>query len=666
MHNQSTRYRMFYHHTEWILNHQRFGFFMIGLIALSFINSVWLATLLLLVFSVEITLRILLMRHKTKTYPYRNSTGRSLDILFLSLDIIGALSLVVTIFQFSIPVEDALLARLIRAAYLLRTLRFFRYIDLQSAIYSPTYGMIISLLVLLSFFVTGTALWLILTFFFVELMVRWTLMKEMVFSSKRNKITEWAFWWIDLVATIAMVPSVAANQLGSVLRMLRLVRLLRPWLVILRNIKTVMKEGQYFQEINLILLLLAVLSILGGVTSHYLLGDLDFTRDGVIDDKDHEFRAHVWFTFRALTDPGNIVLFPDNNTIAIFSILAVVIGVFIFAFFIGIGASIVSGLMVKLRNERMNIANHIVMLGWNETSPFLLRELNAISQRTMTRLKLVLLNDEHEEPVDFQKEKWVSYRWGDMESKEDLKRVNLGSARQVIVNVPDKSPSETLSLSFFSLLAIREENPEIFISYAIPGFMKSRIKEHVHPLKVDWDHEGFYEKPTVVHSKEDIRANLFRQVLHYPDFDQILSHLMVPPRVDESAMVSVEWDGALCYEDGYYYLEQSTTGKQVEVDLLVKTLFSRGVILVAAISTDMTLQPVMAPTAPMQVFTLVGIALNHSILLGEVEQVFKESPQLDKPLNQPVSTELMPLESKRSIDFVLIDDGDRDGLITLQ
>jgi len=645
--------RMFYHNTEWVLNHPRFGFLMVGLIALSFLNVAWLAAILLIIFLAEIVLRSMLIRHKRQTQPYKGSTNRKLDILFLAFDIIGALSLLVTIFQFALPVEDATLARMLRAVYLLRALRIFRYIDLQSAIYSPTYGMVVSLLVLLSFFATGGLLWAVLMFFLVELVVRWLIMRNMIFSSRRNKVIEWFFWWVDLVATFAMMPGLATNQFGTVLRALRLVRLFRPWLVILRNLGKVVKEGQYFQEINLILLLLAVLSIAGGVTVHYIIGDYDFTRDGLIDAKDHEMLAHVWFAFRAFTDPGNVVFYPDTSEMAMFSILTVIIGVFLFAFFIGIGASIVSGLMEKLRNEKMNVANHMVMLGWNDASPFILRELRTISQRSFTRLKLVLLNHEKEPPADFKTEDWVTYRWGDMESAEDLQRINLGAARQVTVNVPVRSDSESHAHSFFSLLAIREENPEVSISYAMPNFIQPRLKSHKHPLQVGWDDQGYYNKPTVIHSQADVRANLFRQLLHYHDFDQIMSRLMVPPRTEESALTAIDWQGALIVEDGVGYIQHEDGSTRVKLDHVIKGLFERGVILMAAASPTMQVQPVMAATESMPVSTLVGISLDSSTLLGELEYVIQNIVELGSVEVKPLMSELKPLEVIRDIRIVV-------------
>ncbi|MDX8406752.1 MAG: ion transporter, partial [Mariprofundaceae bacterium] len=421
---------LFYHHMEWVLMHPRFGFLMMGLIALSFTHNQALAALLFLFFCVELGLRFAIMINKRRTNPYRSSLNQKIDVLFLILDVIGVASLLITVLNIPIDAQDAASVRLLRAVYLLRTLRMFRYIDLQSAMYSPTYGMLISLIILMSFFAQDTLMWIIIIFFSVELAIRLIIMRNIKFDSRRERISEWAFWWIDTVATIVMIPAFAFIPYGGSLRMLRLIRLLRPWMVIIRNLKEVMREGQFMQEINLIVLLLGVLSIGGGVIGHFTMPDFDYTQNGRPDPNDKGMLAPIWFAFRLFTDPGNSIYYPEGSEIAVFSVIAVVIGVFIFAFFIGIGANIVSGLMTRLRNERLNITNHMVMLGWSEVAPYILSQLKIISERSFTRLKLVILNNDEHTPPEIIEHSWASYRWGDMEEIASLERVNLGHARQ--------------------------------------------------------------------------------------------------------------------------------------------------------------------------------------------------------------------------------------------
>ncbi|MDQ6980440.1 MAG: hypothetical protein Q9M46_03080 [Ghiorsea sp.] len=629
---------LLYYHIEWILMHPRFGFLMIGLVALSFTHEPWLAVILFTIFVFEIGARIAIMVHKTRTNPYRTSLNRKIDGLFLILDIIGVASLLITIFEIPFQAEDAALVRMLRAVYLLRTLRVFRYFDLESAMYSPTYGMFTSLIIMVSFFATDTLMWVIIIFFAVELSLRYLIMRNMNYETRKEKIMEWFFWWLDVIATIVMIPAFAIIPYGGALRMMRLVRLLRPWLVIIRNLKDVMREGQFMQEINLIVLVLAVISIAGGIFGKFLLPGFDFTQDGNITPQDDSMIARIWFSFRLFTDPGNSVAYPDNASIAIFSIVAVVIGVFIFAFFIGIGASIVSDLMTKLRNERLAVTRHMVMIGWSDIAPYIITHLRLASERSFSRLKLVLLQESEQLPDILLEEKWVTYRTGDSKYIEDLNRVNLSAARQALILVPDdKNTSEALSESFFSLLAIRKMHPDIYLSIALPGMSEPRIAEHKHMLQVGWDNQGEYDKPTVILSAADFRANAFKNILQYSDFDQVVSRLMIPERTEESAMQVCEWPAEIRHHQGETLLFTPDGQHNSNIIQAAQDLLKRGVILLAIIDDNWQIQPLyQLPTAEKTIIkAVVGIAINENALHGELHYVLhhpKVSP------NKPVET----------------------------
>lgn len=625
---------LFYHHLEWMLMHPRFGILMLGLIAASFSHNQLLAAILFVVFVIELGLRVAIMRNKIKTNPYRSSLNRKLDSLFLVLDFIGVASLLITVLNIPLDASDAALARMLRAVYLMRTLRAFRYIDLPSAMYSPTYGMFISFVIMMSFFAQDTLMWVIIIFFLVELAIRFIIMRHMEFETRKEKASEWIYWWIDMIATIVMIPAFAVIPYGSSLRMLRLIRLLRPWMVIIRNLKEVMREGQFMQEINLIILLLGALSIGGGVIGHLTFDNFDYNQNGTDDPRDHTILATIWFAFRLFTDPGNTVAYPETTAIAIFSVMAVVIGVFIFAFFIGIGASIVSGLMGKLRNERLNVTNHMVMLGWSSVAPYILDQLRTISERHYSKLKLVLLNDKEETPEDLLDYPWVSYRWGDMEDIQSLRRINLKHARQAIVNIPDDGKlSDQLAHSMFTLLAIRRVNPNIYVNYNTPGLQHPQLDTHKHVLQIGWDNQGFYNKPTVVMSQAEVRANLFRNILVYRDFDQVMGRLMIPERTEESAMQVAGWDAELVCENGELLLTTPDGKHRMEIKALAAALVTRGVTLVSLANREGQSFPLynLAEHAPMKVHSVLALAIDSTAVIGELLYVIRQVGEYATP-----------------------------------
>jgi len=648
---------LFYHHMEWVLMHPRFGFLMMGLIALSFTHNQILAGILFLVFCVELILRFVIMSYKRRTNPYRSSMNQKIDVLFLVLDVIGVLSLLITVLDIPINAEDVAAVRLLRALYLLRTLRMFRYVDLQSAMYSPTYGMLISLIILLSFFAQNTLMWVIIIFFSVELAIRFIIIRNTRFKTRKERISEWVFWWIDAVATIVMIPAFAFIPYGGTLRMLRLIRLLRPWMVIIRNLKDVMREGQFMQEINLIILLLAVLSIGGGVIGHFTMPDFDYTQNGHSDANDKGMLAPIWFAFRLFTDPGNSIFYPEGTEIAIFSVIAVIIGVFIFAFFIGIGASIVSGLMIKLRNERLNITNHMVMLGWSEVAPFILSQLKTISERSFSKLKLVILNNDSQIPPELIEHSWVSYRWGDMEEISSLERVNIAHARQAIVNIPDgHSGADDLAQATFSLIAIRKVNPDIYLNFTTPGLAHPHLDSHHHMLQIGWDTQKAYDKPTVIQSRADVRANMFRNILVYRDFDQVMERLMIPERTEESSLQICEWGGLLKVEDGEITLSLPDSSESMSLTTLAARLMVRGVSLVAMTDADGRVRPLYKAaemSLPLRIPSLLGISINANALHAETYYTIKHLHALPKPTCEKLPAGLREAEHSSKLKLLI-------------
>jgi len=626
-----------FHHLEWVLGHPRFGFVMMGLIACSFTHDQLLAGVLFLIFSIEITLRGILYSRKIKLNPYRSSMGQKIDLLLLIIDVIAVSSLLITALNIDIPAENIALARLMRGVYLLRSLRLVRYFDLQSVMFSPTYGMVVSLVIMVSFFAQGGLLWGILIFFFTELALRLIVLRSMRFESGRERIVEWGFWLLDFVATLFMLPFISGFNYSGALRMLRLVRLLRPWQIIISNLRDVLRQGQFMQEINLIVLFLAILSIGGGVVAHLLFPGYDFTQGIYQKPIEHEIFAGIWFAFRLLTDPGNSVIYPDNIGLAIFTISAVIMGVFIFAFFIGIGSNIVSGLMRRLRNENLLIKNHMVILGWTPASPYILEQLRIISERTFTRLNVVLLNNNEHTPPELVNEKWVSYRQGELDSPADLKRINLGEAKQALMVLPsDESESVSLSHAFYNLMAVRAQNKDIKLSIAIPGMAYPRLHTHQHMLQVGWDNQHNYNAPTVVLAEADFRATALCNILRYSDFDQVLQRLMIPELMDESSTHLVAWKSDLKRNQSNAWELYTPDGKySAEVVSIQSRMFERGVVLIGFITEDWESIPVFGLqeqyVESLQVHALIGIAISDLAIYDEAVYCIRQPmPKLEE------------------------------------
>ncbi|MDX8409515.1 MAG: hypothetical protein R8J84_05660 [Mariprofundales bacterium] len=644
---------IFFHYLEWVLNHPRFGLMMMVMIALSFTHNPILAALFFILFSVEIGLRIALMVRKNRTNPYRSSSAQKMDILFLCLDIIGVASLLITVFALPADGADATLARWIRGLYLLRTLRFIRYLDLQSVMSSPTYGMLTSLIIMLSFIATDTLLWALILYFVVELVIRVAVLRSMRFESKQDKVSEWIFWWLDLVATILMVPFFAIIPHGGALRMFRLIRLLRPWLMIARNLRIVMREGQYMQEINLVILITAVLSIGGGTLAQVTLGSFDYSQENGMDANDNTILAPIWFMFRLLTDPGNAVHFPGSTALGLITIVSVIIGVFLFSFFIGIGSNIVSGLMERLRNERLMMSDHTVIIGWSHVTSHIIGQLRQLSEHHFTRLKIALLLPHEQIPDALAKENWINHRVGSISNKEDLDRISSATAREALMMLPDnQTEPDSLAAATFGYLALRRINPEIDITIALAGKAQPRLPEFRHMLEIGWqpNRNNDSTAPSILSEIEFRAASLSNMIVH-EDFALILQQLLTPVQTGGSLLQVAEWHGELtCASDGVWWLGDGKRRRQLIP--LSAALLLRGVSLLALLDSKQQIIPLYhLPDCSSQNLTisgLLGIAVSNNALCGELRFELRHGVDAAPEPCPPLKLHPLPNEAQNS------------------
>ncbi|TLS76909.1 hypothetical protein FE236_05520 [Mariprofundus erugo] len=652
----SNKRELFFYYADWVMSHPRFGMVMVILILSSFTHDHILAGILFTLFSLELSVRIPLhLRKRRQSSIYRASLGGKMESLLLGMDIIAVVSLLTTVFHLEGLIGDLALIRLVRGLYLLRLLRIFRYVDLQSMIYSPTYGIVISIIILVSFFAQGIALWGIIIFMMIELVVRMIIMTSTIFASEKDKQIEWVLWSIDVVATVATVPLFAGNPIADSLRLLRLLRVFRPWVTIFRNLFNVIKEGSFMQEVNLVLLLLAVLSIGAGVGAPLVLPDFDYNKDGVVNEADNSVFTQIWYAFRALTDPGNIVNSSDSGIVIALSIAAVVVGVFLFSFFIGIGVNIVEGLMKKLRNEWMNINDHIVMIGWNSASPDIVEQLQRLALFSYKQLKLVLLYDDEQRPDGFKSDSGVMFRWGHFDDVAALERVSVRSATHAIVNVPEHvSPFAALSYAFLAQVSLRRPNQHLSINCAIPSHPHPRLPTYRHALQVGWDNQDYYRAATSLISQAEVKANLFKQVMFYYDYDQVISLLMISTRHGSSQLHVVRWDGYCVRENNVCYVESSDHVCRIEMAKMVKALFKRGVILMAIADASMNFDNVPNPQEIDEIYALIGICADEGLFMEQFEYVIRHADEFSDIQQKARMIELTPLALKSPMLNVVI------------
>jgi len=155
-------------------------------------------------------------------------------------------------------------------------------------------------------------------------------------------------------------------------------------------------------------------------------------------------------------------------------------------------------------------------------------------------------------------------------------------------------------------------------------------------------------------SQADVKANLLRQIMHYPDFDQVLSRLMIPVRHDESSLHIADWNGSISRIDGDLIIKSACGQYQGSLKKIISTMFVRGVILIAFSDTNRQIYPAVNPADSLEISHIVGIGLDANALLGEMEYALRHFTNYSAPETNIINTDLKPLNDADAIKIVII------------
>lgn len=187
---------------------------------------------------------------------------------------------------------------------------------------------------------------------------------------------------LDLVALVSFIPVVASTFVSSrwlrLFRLSRTVLLLRYWAPVVNDLWTVTRRPERRRQIVFIFGSLLVVCFAGAVLLDHITtiaGD-DFDGDGVVGDPhDHEFLVRMWWAFRQVEDPGNLLANPHDTGTLVVSVGLTLAGLFIISFIIGIGSDVVGDLSSLGRIRSPGLRGHTVIVNATPASEGLLREL---------------------------------------------------------------------------------------------------------------------------------------------------------------------------------------------------------------------------------------------------------------------------------------------------
>jgi hypothetical protein len=266
---------------------------------------------------------------------------------------------------------------------------------------------------------------------------------------------------IDLVATLSFLPldPLVDVRLLRLVRLSRMLLLLSYWSPIGREIWLILAKRERRYQLLFVASIVVILTFTSALLLFYLgVESIDFNEDG--STKNESFWTMVWWSFRQLQDPGNLVKGPHPTLAFGLSLLLTLGGIFVVAFLIGIGASVVGELVSVGRERRLGLRNHSLICNLGRHSGGLVAELVNYYEKTGRAPRLATLGQAPSR-YDYMYDdvlRPVRYRCGSPSSKHDLLKVDADRARRIILlseGEDNLADSEVIS----QMLSVREVNP---------------------------------------------------------------------------------------------------------------------------------------------------------------------------------------------------------------
>lgn len=298
--------------------------------------------------------------------------------------------------------------------------------------------------------------------FAVELFLRLSILRHDLRRRSLNKV-ELLFFALDVLATLSFLPMEVIWDDIRYLRLFRLSRmllLLGYWGPIVREVWFILMKRERRYQIFFVLASALLLSFISAILlSHFRNQGIDFDGDGR-PGNNSSFWAMLWWSFRQIQDPGNILQSPDASLAFFFSLFLTLCGMFLFSFLIGIGTSVVGELVSLGKQRRLGIRRHSVICNLRPYSRVLIEELVAYYEKSFRSPRIVTMGPQPQR-YGYMLEgslQRIRYRQGRALNSHDLNRVDTDRAVRVILlghEDRDLSDSEVIS----QVLSVRQVNP---------------------------------------------------------------------------------------------------------------------------------------------------------------------------------------------------------------
>ncbi|MBK7829263.1 hypothetical protein [Nannocystis sp.] len=183
----------------------------------------------------------------------------------------------------------------------------------------------------------------------------------------------------DLLALVSFLPLVAHDTPWMrLLRVIRLVALLSYWAPVMHDLRSVLLRRERSRQVLVMGAMVGLLSFTGALALEQLeagAGAVDYDEDGAVTTSDRRFFVHLWWAFRQIQDPGNMLAAPSSAAAVVVSMVLTVFGLLLVSFLIGLGTDVVREVMTVSHLRSPGLAGHTVIVHVNSSTGQLLEEL---------------------------------------------------------------------------------------------------------------------------------------------------------------------------------------------------------------------------------------------------------------------------------------------------
>ncbi|MCY1058692.1 hypothetical protein [Nannocystis sp. SCPEA4] len=296
---------------------------------------------------------------------------------------------------------------------------------------------------------------------------------------------------LDLIALVSFLPiDPRASPWMRSLRLLRFAVLLGYWAPLMRDLRTVMLRRERARQVVVMAMIVGLLTFAGALMlqqSEFDDRGVDYDENGQVDRADRDFFTKLWWAFRQIQDPGNMMTAPTATSVVFVSLWLTVAGLFLVSFLIGLGSDVVREMMELSQLRPPGMHGHTVIVNITAATQQLLEELMRYYQKLLPRdvkplsrwwfglllenlrralagPRYVVVGTSPERP-DFLRRSDLArivYRHGSATDEAFMHRADIAVAQRVVLladTAADEPDAETIRASLAIVEGLRDPSP---------------------------------------------------------------------------------------------------------------------------------------------------------------------------------------------------------------